>query len=393
MKEIRQILRAYDIACQKGQRVALATVVHVDGSSYRGPGARMLVSEDGTLTGAISGGCLEGDALRKALMAIAEQRPLLATYDTSDDEDAIFGMGLGCNGIIRILIEPINTNDDANPIELLRKAADTREPSVIVTFFSLDDKWNPLQGTYLLMKNNKMVVKSGALPLSIDIFLHDINKTLEHKHTYLVKYNISTTSSNHKELTAIFEYLAPDISLVIAGAGNDVFPLIDMAEVLGWQITLIDGRPAYATASRFPSCHLIVADADKALHEVLLDDRTAVILMTHNYQYDKSLLNSLLSENRVPYIGMLGPKKKKHSMLTELREAGAHWQEEALIHLYSPMGLNIGAETPEEIALSVIAEIKAIFARRDGGSLRDYPGKIHNRNDEIVISDNKQFIG
>lgn len=386
MKEIKQILKAYEIARQKGQRVALATVVHVEGSSYRGPGARMLVNEDGTLTGAISGGCLEGDALRKALMAIVENKTLLTTYDTSDDDDAIFGMGLGCNGIIRVLIEPINHKDNANPIELLREAMRTRKASVIVTFFSLRDKWSQLQGTHLLIKNDSAVFKSGIFALPVDIFLKDIHKTFEQQYTCFVKYETSGISAENTTLIAIFEYLEPNVSLVIAGAGNDVFPLVNMAEILGWQITLVDGRPAYATTSRFPSCQIVVSDADKAFDNVLLDDRTAVVLMSHNYHYDKSLLKVLLSENYVPYIGMLGPKKKKDRILAELDEAGVLWQDEALIRLFSPIGLNIGAETPEEIALSIIAEIKAIFAKRESGFLRDYPGKIHSRNDQIINS-------
>lgn len=392
MKEIKQILKAYDVARQKGKNMALATVVHVKGSSYRAPGARMLVEEDGTLTGAISGGCLEGDALRKALMAIMERKPLLAIYDTSNQDDAIFGMGLGCNGIIRVLIEPINLTDGNNPIELLREAVNTRKAVVITTFFSLSDKWSPNQGTRLLVKNDKSVFTSGKLPLDVEILLNDAFRTIERKNTCFIKYAIDNAPSNTDICTAIYEYLEPELSLIIAGAGNDVVPLVNMAEILGWQVTLIDGRPTYAAKSRFPTCQIIVSDADKAFDNITLDDRTAAVLMTHNYHYDKSLLAVLLSENRIPYIGMLGPKKKKVNMLTDLQDTGFSWHEDALTCLYSPVGLDIGAETSEEIALSVIAEIKAIFAKRDAYSLRNYQGTIHNRNEQIRDSADKQFI-
>src|SRR6478609_8900944 len=120
MKELQDIVTAFDKATQQGKQTALATVVHVEGSSYRRAGARMLITEDGELTGAISGGCLEGDALRKARLVMAQQKPMLVTYDTTDDDDAKLGVGLGCNGIIHILIEPVNAEDKNNPIAYLK---------------------------------------------------------------------------------------------------------------------------------------------------------------------------------------------------------------------------------------------------------------------------------
>lgn len=388
MKEIKEIIKAYDTACVAGRQTALATVVHVEGSSYRGPGARMLVNEDGLLTGAISGGCLEGDALRKALMAIVEKRPLLTTYDTSDEGDAIFGIGLGCNGIIRVLIEPIDPADSNNPIELLREATRKRKVCLIATFFSLHDKRNPLQGTHLVIRADKTRFESGRLPVLMEVLQPDFEQGFECGSTRFVNYSTAEGTS----LTAIYEYVQPAISLVIAGAGNDVFPLVTMVDILGWEVTLIDGRPSHASESRFPGCRIIVSDPAKALDNVMLDDRTAVVLMTHNYNYDKDLLEILIKESQLRYIGMLGPKKKKDRLLKELQEAGSFWDEHVLDHLYSPVGLDIGAETSEEIALSVVAEIKAVFARRQGRFLRSYSGKIHDRNEQIVKAGAKTIL-
>ncbi|HSK12266.1 MAG TPA: XdhC family protein, partial [Phnomibacter sp.] len=154
MKEIREIIKAYDDAVHAGKRSALAAVVHLDGSSYRRPGARMLVSDEGELTGAISGGCLEGDALRKAMLVLSQQKSKLVTYDTSDEEDATIGIQLGCAGVIQVLFEPIHANDANNPIQLLRKAVAVRQRSILVTLFSLDDKRNEQPGTCLLMEEN-----------------------------------------------------------------------------------------------------------------------------------------------------------------------------------------------------------------------------------------------
>ncbi|NDC78207.1 MAG: XdhC family protein, partial [Chitinophagia bacterium] len=152
MKELLSILQAQDRAAKTGLPTALATVVHLEGSSYRRPGARMLVTGEGDTTGAISGGCLEGDALRKALAAIAQGRSKLVTYDTSDEEDASIGVQLGCAGVIQVLFEPIDPSDPDNPVELLRRAASQRGHTVLATLFSLRDRRGPQPGTCLLME-------------------------------------------------------------------------------------------------------------------------------------------------------------------------------------------------------------------------------------------------
>src|SRR6187431_1844847 len=155
MKEIRDIIKAFDDAQKLGKQTALATVVHVEGSSYRRPGARMLIEDNGQLTGAISGGCLEGDALRKALLVMNEKKSRLVTYDTMDDDDVKFGVGLGCNGIIQVLIEPINKENPNNPIQFLKAVNEKRQQSVLVTLFSLENKKDPQYGTCLLLKEDK----------------------------------------------------------------------------------------------------------------------------------------------------------------------------------------------------------------------------------------------
>ena len=154
MKEIREIIKAYDAATKAGKKTAIASIVHLNGSSYRRPGARMLVTDDGELTGAISGGCLEGDALRKAMLVLAQQKSKLVTYDTNDEDEAGIGVQLGCAGIIDVLFEPVNEADPQNPIRLLRQAISRRQKSVLVTLFSLEDKRNEHPGSFLLLKQD-----------------------------------------------------------------------------------------------------------------------------------------------------------------------------------------------------------------------------------------------
>jgi len=160
MKEILEIIRSFDKAVMEGKQTALLTVVHVEGSSYRRPGARMLVTEDGLLTGAISGGCLEGDALRKALLVMQQQKPMLITYDTTDEDDEKLGTGLGCNGIIQVLIEPVGTDNALNPVLLLKKLVAERRDTVLITLFSLQNKKKEQPGTCLLLETGHLPIGS-----------------------------------------------------------------------------------------------------------------------------------------------------------------------------------------------------------------------------------------
>lgn len=368
MKEISEILKAYSQAKAEEKKTALATVVKVEGSSYRQPGARMLVTEDGMLTGAISGGCLEGDALRKALLSINQKQNKLVTYNTSNEDDAEVGLQLGCNGIVHILFEYIDEEVENNPIQLLQQLELERKEAVIVTVFSL--KRNASQiGTTLFFRKDSPVLTLDNEALSL---ISDVKEALENKTTVVKKLQ----EENGRE--ALIEYIKPSISLVIAGAGNDIQPLVKMAAVLGWRTHIAEGRATHATAKRFPKASEIsVVKPEQFLENITIDDQTYFLLMTHNYKYDLALLKLLLETN-CHYIGILGPKSKFSRMLDDLLIEGITVNDEQLSRIHSPIGLDIGAETSEEIALSIVSEIKAIASERVGTSLKYKPGKIHN---------------
>ena len=377
MKEIRDIIKAFDEAQKLGKQTALATVVHVEGSSYRRAGARMLIEDDGQLTGAISGGCLEGDALRKALLVMTEKRSRLVTYDTMDDDDAKFGVGLGCNGIIQVLIEPIDISNRDNPIQYLKKVNEKRQTAALVTLFSLQDRKGPQYGTCLLLKEDGELIQH--VPVLKNVLLADANEVLINQVSSFKNY----TSDDHN-ITAFIEVIRPPVSIIIIGAGNDVMPVVNMADILGWETTVIDGRANYAKQERFVSaCQVLVSKPENVLEQIAIDEHTVFLLMTHNYNYDMAMLKQLLGKN-VAYIGMLGPKKKRERMLNELKEEGLNFSEQQLSVLHSPVGLDIGAETSEEIALSILAEIKAMFADKDVQSLRKIKEVIHPRSATII---------
>ena len=381
MKEIKDIIRAYDEAIKQGKQTALATVVHVEGSSYRRPGARMLVTADGQLTGAISGGCLEGDALRKASLAMIEKRTMLVTYDTNDEDDAKLGMGLGCNGIIQVLIEPIDKTNTNNPIELLKAVAEKRQKAVLVTLFSLQDKKNPQPGTCLLLKEDGTI--TGGLPELKEVLKADAKNALNNQSSSFKNYPGSGESETYN-ITAFIEFIKPAVSLVVVGAGNDVMPLVGMAGILGWEATVVDGRANYAKTERFPSaCQVLVSKPEDVLKQLIIDEQTVFALMTHNYNYDMAILRELVHKNLM-YIGLLGPKKKLDRMIAELKENGLNLSEQQLSTLHGPIGLDIGAETPEEIALSIIAEIKAVLSGKQGKPLKSIGEVIHARSSTMI---------
>lgn len=363
MIEIQNICEAYDLAVKTGKKSALATVVKVDGSSYRRPGARMLVTEDGQLTGAISGGCLEGDALRKAVLAITQESNKLVIYDTTDEEDAKIGIQLGCNGIVSILFEPIDSGKTDNPIEVLRKSIRNREPSVIITAFS---------SNRLEHFGTKSV---DGFPAALQDELASISRDV---HNSEVSVHQEIIWENN-QLVFFFAFTLPPVSLIIAGAGNDVMPLYSMAKLLGWKLTLVDGRNTHANRLRFPLAdEIIVAKAAEAMGQLKTDNRTALVLMTHNYQYDLACLR-VLSEQRLPYIGLLGPAEKRDRLLAELESAGICLSDLFLSQLFGPTGMDLGAETAEEIALSICAEILAVIQKQEPIHLRNKVSRIHDQ--------------
>lgn len=378
MKEIEDIIGSFKKSQQENQRAALATVVHVEGSSYRRPGARMLVTEDGQLTGAISGGCLEGDALRKALLAINQQQNKLVTYNTMDDEDNTIGIQLGCNGIVHILFEPIDINQPNHPISLLERAAQQTSAAVVVTLFSLDNSTGIQPGTCLLAAYNQWFGE-----LQHEQVKDDIQKVFDSNVSLIKKYD---------DITAFIELLKPPVEIVIAGAGNDAFPLMEMANVLGWHVTIADGRKTHANSQRFKNVkQIIVGKPNEVVQKVRIHEQTFFILLSHNYNYDIGMLRQLIKTD-CRYIGILGPKKKLEKMLDELRGEGITITEEEQQKIYGPIGLDIGAETPEEIALSIIAEIKAVISHKEAAALRNKNGFIHDHSDVMNSLDTNQLI-
>ena len=339
----------------------------------------MLITDDGQLTGAISGGCLEGDALQKSQMVILQQKSRIITYDTMDDSADTLGVGLGCNGIIRILIEPLQPGSANNQVEFLKKVVARRQKAVLVTLFSPEQSKESQPGTCIMLDESGVFHGSTGDYEFDEVLNTDAKEVMGSEKNAFKKY-----ITREKPITAFIEIIKPAISLVVFGAGNDVIPLVNMADILGWEVTVIDGRSNYARPDRFEkACQVIVAKPEAVLDQIKTDEQTVFALMTHNYNYDIAMLKALIEKN-TSYIGILGPKKKLERMIGELRSDGLDLPEHQLAKIYSPAGLDVGAETAEEIALSIIAEIKAVLSGGTGKSLRVRSGEIHSRSETII---------
>ncbi len=380
MRELESIIAAYDKATSDGLDCALATVVHVEGSAYRKAGARMLVDENGLMTGAISGGCLEGDALHKALHALHQGQNKLISYDTSDEDDAVIGAQLGCNGVIQVLFEPIDKADEQNPIELIKELIATKSRKVIVTLFNLNKRLEQL-GTKLIFDESLETSQSLPNQELMTQIRRDSQKVLNQHYPHFGEY-LQQDDSWH----AFIEHYQSPISLVLVGAGNDAQILVSIADVLGWDVVVTDGRPTHANSERFiNSCQVIVTKPERFLESVIIDRRTVFVLMSHNYNYDLAVLKLLLDFPQIPYIGILGPKKKYERMVSDLSDQSIRLSEHQTERIHAPVGLNLGAETPAEIALSILAEIQAKMTKSNGLSLREKDGRIHDKTFENFI--------
>lgn len=374
MRELDVIISKYKFLRENNVECILATVVHVQGSSYRKAGARMLVDEYGNITGAISGGCLEGDALRKALHALHQQKNKLVTYDTSDEEDAIIGAQLGCNGIIQVLFEPIDYQDDLNPCELLKKVANQKNPLAIVVQFNLN-KQKTQTGTKLVIFEDSKAFGQKPEKELFNYIEEQARLTLKNNYPLFAEY------PRGAEFVHIFiQNYQPPVKLIIVGAGNDAQILAQQADLLGWDVIVTDGRPTHANKDRFTSsCQVIVSKPQETLKNIEIDHRSCFVLMSHNYNYDLAVLKLLFFERKIPYIGILGPLKKYQRMQYNLKEEGFDLAEEHMNKIYAPVGLEIGAETPAEIGLSILAEIQMVLSEKNARPLREKKTPIHEK--------------
>lgn len=379
MKELLNILQRTTELHESNERYALATVVKIGGSTYRRPGARMLITEGGEHWGTISGGCLEGEVAQQALAVIDSQKPCLLPFNLEDD-DIVLGFGTGCNGIVHVLIQPVTPEHDKNCVDALLHCIHQRQRGVMGTIISCEGEEEDLLGRHLLMLEDG---SEGPSTLSPDTdhelrivcksILHD---ELQQEQIYL--WQTHQMTYNNTQVEVLFEIVRPPVHLYIFGEGHDVGAVVSLTRTMGWDITIVGRKPIDVLKQRFPdaSSHVFLMHPGQVASHIAPDARSAALVMNHAYIRDKALMHAL-SYTDMPYIGMLGPQERTVTMMKELADENNSLPDTSVDRLFGPVGLDIGTETPEEIALSVIAEIQAVLHRRNGGYLRARQGPIH----------------
>ncbi len=354
MKELIELVEARARAIQVPHVVA--TVLRVEGSSYRRPGARMLIDINGRVAGSVSGGCLEKAVVSQGRAALLDGRARLLSFDTTDQDDLAFGSSLGCFGKIWIGLEVMPAGQPWPLENIVREIRRRREPATLVT---------RIEGT---AKDARFASKAVFAGLDGPL-REEIAEVLRTRKPLFV--------GDETMGSALVEWLGPPVSVVLLGGGYDVPPLVRLARELGHEVTVIDRRPDFAVAENFPGADRVVAAKP---HEIAAhfrpDGLTVAVVMNHHYDTDRDALAALLPLG-LPYIAVLGPRRRTERLLAELAAEGHDVSEEVRHTIHGPAGLDIGAETPEQIALAVLAEIQAGLAGRDGGKLRQRNAPIH----------------
>ena len=353
MKELLEICTALQ---QLGdQPCALATVINVEGSAYRRPGARMLLTLEGGSWGMVSGGCLESDVMDHARRALQSGQPRIVRYDSTSDDDIVFGTGLGCNGIIDVFIEPVTKEFKESFVCAVQTCHMTRQRGGVATLVGNREQPNRFSEHAFLAAGRW--VGSGALATVLNI--------------HAVEPGQTSLTSDYGGAPVFIQQLLPPVHVVIFGGWLDVLPLIHMSKEVGFHVTVVDPRQRLSSRRLFREADAVfLCSPEYALSQIQVDDRTVAVVMNHHFERDQETL-SALSHLSLNYIGTLGPKRRRERMLNGLKEAGVFISDDFVQTLHGPAGLDIGAKAPEEIALSIMAEILSVLNGRDARPIRE----------------------
>jgi xanthine dehydrogenase accessory factor len=356
-RETERLLDAIRQARAASERVALATVVRVKGSAYRREGTRMLVRVNGTYECALSGGCLEPAVAEAALRVLETGDPRIVSYDLA--EDSLWGLGMGCSGAVDVRIERL----DDDPM--------TREWLTVLERGDLAALATPLSGTSgrVLVRGTGEIV-GGLTDAAIE------REAVAHAGTRLRAPFPQSGPEQIGGSEIFFELSTPSAELVIFGAGHDAVPLAEQATILDFAVTVVDARAAYLTADRFPAATLVPADFHELAGKVQLRAGSFVVVMNHHLERDQQSLRFAL-ESEAAYVGVLGPRSRYQKLLVALAAEGFVPSASSLSRVRSPVGLSLGAETPEEVAVSILGEILAIRRGFEGGFLSGSVGSLH----------------
>ncbi|MUW15093.1 XdhC/CoxI family protein [Halorubrum sp. CBA1125] len=356
------------------RNAVLATVVAVEGSAYRRPGAKMVVVDDGDGVGSITAGCLEDEVLKLATQVLDDGEPRVRQFDLTGDDD-VWGLGVGCNGVIDILLEPLD--DRYRPVvDAYQRGEDTAVLTVLTSDDSRLDLGDRALGFSTATSNEPdLRFETTAWP---EWILDEISPTAE----LLVgrDKSDSVTAERDDETVEVFvDSVTAPPELIVFGSGHDVAPVASLAKRVDFRVTVASFRGAAAEEDRFPAADSVLSTSPAAVRETLsFDENTYAVVMTHNFVDDTIVLKELL-ETPIEYIGLMGPRKRFEEMQTEFNDEGRTFTESELERIYTPAGLDLGGGTPFHIAQSIVAEVTAVHHDRDPTHLKEREGTIHRR--------------
>lgn len=369
MSERRNILELWKTHQRSAQGSAstpdaasvLVTLVRMEGSSYRKPGARLLTCNN-AYAGSISGGCLEGEILRKAGW-ITRSGAAVQTYSTLFDDTSDMPYGLGCGGVVDLLFEPLHLPETQALLTALDQSFQG-EPSIALTLL-------PASGAPSGALERILMHADGSLFFASDSLVDADQRQLTECARAFLADNAALASNfpmerNGQTQTAFVEKIEPPQRLVIFGAGEDARPLARIAYLLGWRVVVADGRPGLARAERFPEAESVLhlAHVSNAIDAMHLNTSDAAVLLTHSYEQDRALLPQLLPVG-LRYLGLLGARHRSRLLLTESAAQLGWTAEECLERVHAPVGLDLGGDSPEAVALAIVAEIQSILHQRE----------------------------
>lgn len=345
-----EMLRRFGEWREADQRLVLASVYETAGSTYSKAGTQMLITGDGDFQGMLSGGCLEGDLAERAALVSTSGEPQAVSYDLGGTDDELFGLGVGCDGTMRIFLQPL-PRPDYQPFAGVAECLRGDEPAVLATViesgatvaesgqFALIDRQGVRQTT--LSGPVLRAVEEAAAP-----------------HLESGSSATGTVSLKDGDVTVLFAAIVPPPRLLVLGAGLDAVPVVDFAARLGWRVTVRDHRPAYFEKADFGNAEQCIAGPAEELAAEDLQPYSAVMVMSHHLATDRTYLRALAA-TEVPYTGLLGPSRRREQLLADLDDAGA----DLAARLHGPAGLDLGGRSAESIALSIVAEIHATLMR------------------------------
>jgi len=337
--------------------LVLGTVVATSGSTYRKPGAMMLIAADSSYRGLISGGCLEADLAAQAREVFADGKTRNVCYDMSEGDDFAWGLGLGCDGIIHLMLQRLDRNAEFGFLETLERAWKDKSSGLFSLVTASSD---PLYSAGDFALNCGSVFSTGDPRLMKDLQTHE-GASFSAGHDMSRRYWQDSIDTGPGKVELLLIPVMPPPVILICGAGHDAVPVARLVAGMGWSCFIVDHRPAFARSNRFPdSCEVRVLQPSELSQHIPLEQVNAAVLMTHHLGHDRSYLSQVVAAC-VPYIGLLGPRARRNRLLGEIGATD--------VHVHGPAGLDIGAEMPESIALAIVAEIHAFLNRRDGSML------------------------